>query len=43
MPHRLEDYQEQYEQLFRDCQIVDPGKQQEVDAAIAAMQAHQDR
>ena len=43
MPHRLEDYQEQYEQLFRDCQIVDPGKQQEVDAAIAAMQAHQAR
>lgn len=42
MPHRLEDYQDQYEQLFRDCQIV-AGKQQEVDAAIAAMQAHQAR
>ncbi len=43
MPHRLEDYQDQYEQLFRDCQIVDAGKQQEVDNAIAAMQAHQAR
>ena len=43
MPHRLEDYQDQYEQLFRDCQIVDAGKQQEVDNAIAAMQAPQAR
>ena len=21
MPHRLKDYQDQYEKLFRDCQI----------------------
>ena len=43
MPQRLEDLQDQYEQLFRDCQIVDAGKQQEVDNAIAAMQAPQAR
>ncbi len=43
MPYRLEDYQDQYEQLFRDCRIVAAGKQQEVDDAIAAMQAHQAR
>ena len=43
MPQRLEDLQEQYEQLFRDCQIVEAGKQQEVDHAIAAMQAAQAR
>ncbi|MFI5355087.1 MAG: hypothetical protein ACHQX0_05705, partial [Desulfobaccales bacterium] len=43
MPQRLEDLQDQYEQLFRGCQIVDAGKQQEVDKAIAAMQAPQAR
>ncbi|MCL4503837.1 MAG: hypothetical protein M1438_18590, partial [Deltaproteobacteria bacterium] len=43
MANRLEDYQEQYEQLFKDCQIVDAGKQQQVDKAIAGMQAHQAR
>ena len=43
MPQCLEDWQEQYEQLFRDCQIVEAGKQQEVDQAIAAMQAAQAR
>lgn len=43
MPHRLEDYQDQYEQLFRDCQIIDADKQREVDAAIAALQAQQAR
>ena len=39
MPQRLQDLQDQYEQLFRDCQIVDAGKQQEVDKASAAMLA----
>jgi uncharacterized protein (TIGR02594 family) len=43
MPNRLDDYQDQYEQLFRDCRIVDAGKQQEVDDASAAIQAHQAR
>ena len=43
MPHRLKDYQDQYEELFRDCQIVDPGKQQEVDDDIRGMRVHQDR
>lgn len=43
MPQRLEDCQEQYEQLFRDCQIVEAGKQQEVDHASVALQATQAR
>ncbi|MCL4501647.1 MAG: hypothetical protein M1438_07285 [Deltaproteobacteria bacterium] len=43
MANRLEDYREQYEQLFKDCQIIGAGKQQQVDKAIAAMQAHQAR
>ena len=39
----LKEYQDQYEQFFRTCQIVDPDKQRQVDAAIAAMEAHQAR
>lgn len=39
----LKEYQDQYEQLFRTCQIVDPDKQRQVDAAIATMEAHQAR
>jgi uncharacterized protein (TIGR02594 family) len=43
MPHRFEDYRDEYEEMFRSCRIVDPGKQQEMDATIALMEKHRAR